>query len=146
MVVRKIKKLSVTSISDEFYKVLGIDSSASENDVKKAFRKLALKHHPDHNIGDKEAEKNFIEITEAYNMIVKVGFGCYEALYLSEGSDMGDAERAYERIFNEIISDSKLSNEKKEEKLGNIKNALDYFRTKVGYKNSNGINPEHEGW
>ncbi|HEX9019864.1 MAG TPA: DnaJ domain-containing protein, partial [Nitrospirota bacterium] len=49
----------------DYYEVLGIDRKASEADVKKAFRKLARKYHPDINPGDKTAEQKFKELNEA---------------------------------------------------------------------------------
>ena len=53
----------------DYYKVLGIDRSASQDDVKKAYRKLARKYHPDVNPGDREAEKMFKEINEANEVL-----------------------------------------------------------------------------
>lgn len=53
----------------DYYKILGIDKSASESDIKKAYRKLARKHHPDLNPNDKEAEKKFKEINEANEVL-----------------------------------------------------------------------------
>jgi curved DNA-binding protein len=53
----------------DYYKVLGLDKSASENDIKKAYRKLALEYHPDHNPGDARAEERFKEINEAYQVL-----------------------------------------------------------------------------
>jgi len=49
----------------DYYKVLGIDKKASKEDIKKAYRKLARKYHPDVNANDKEAQKRFQEINEA---------------------------------------------------------------------------------
>ena len=51
-----------------YYKILGVDKDASADEIKKAFRKLALKHHPDKNQGNKESEKKFKEINEAYEI------------------------------------------------------------------------------
>ena len=53
----------------DFYEVLGLQKGASEEEIKKAFRKLAIKYHPDKNQGDKEAEEKFKEINEAYQVL-----------------------------------------------------------------------------
>jgi len=53
----------------DFYEVLGLQKGASDDEIKKAFRKLAIKYHPDKNQGDKEAEEKFKEINEAYQVL-----------------------------------------------------------------------------
>jgi DnaJ-class molecular chaperone len=53
----------------DYYKILGVDRKASTEDIKKAFRRLARKHHPDVNPGDKSAEQRFKEINEAYEVL-----------------------------------------------------------------------------
>jgi curved DNA-binding protein len=53
----------------DYYKILGVDKSASDADIKKAYRKLALKYHPDLNPNDKEAEKKFKELNEANEVL-----------------------------------------------------------------------------
>src|SRR6516164_10786514 len=53
----------------DYYKVLGLDKSASQDDIKKAYRKLARKHHPDLNPNDKEAHKKFQQINEANEVL-----------------------------------------------------------------------------
>ena len=53
----------------DYYKILGLDKSASDKDVKKAYRKLARKYHPDLNPNDAEAEKNFKQINEANEVL-----------------------------------------------------------------------------
>ncbi|MBN2505329.1 MAG: molecular chaperone DnaJ [Verrucomicrobia bacterium] len=53
----------------DYYEVLGVDRSASEEDIKKAYRRLAVKHHPDKNPGDKAAEEKFKELGEAYEAL-----------------------------------------------------------------------------
>lgn len=53
----------------DYYQVLGVSKSANENTIKKSYRKLALKYHPDKNPGNKEAEEKFKEIAEAYDIL-----------------------------------------------------------------------------
>lgn len=53
----------------DYYEVLGVKKDASSEEIKKAYRSLALKYHPDRNPGDKEAEDKFKEITEAYEIL-----------------------------------------------------------------------------
>jgi curved DNA-binding protein CbpA len=53
-----------------YYKVLGVDLLASNEEIKRAYRELAKKYHPDRNPGDEEAEEKFKEINEAYNVLI----------------------------------------------------------------------------
>jgi molecular chaperone DnaJ len=53
----------------DFYQVLGVDKKASADDLKKAYRKLAMQYHPDKNQGNKDAEAKFKEISEAYDVL-----------------------------------------------------------------------------
>ena len=57
------------STKRDFYEVLGVERGTSDEDIKKAYRKLAMKFHPDRNPGDKEAEDNFKELGEAYEIL-----------------------------------------------------------------------------
>jgi len=56
-------------MSKDYYKILGVSRNASEKDIKQAYRKLARKHHPDVNPGDKSAESKFKEINEAHEVL-----------------------------------------------------------------------------
>ncbi|MDQ1272557.1 MAG: molecular chaperone DnaJ [Planctomycetota bacterium] len=56
-------------MEEDFYKVLGVDKKASGEEIKKAYRKIALKYHPDRNPGNKEAEQTFKKAAEAYGVL-----------------------------------------------------------------------------
>jgi len=56
-------------MSKNFYDILGVSKTATEAEIKKAYRKMALKHHPDRNKGNAESEKKFKEINEAYDVL-----------------------------------------------------------------------------
>ncbi|MGP9502692.1 DnaJ C-terminal domain-containing protein [Specibacter sp. AOP5-B1-6] len=56
-------------VEKDFYKILGVSKDASDADIKKAYRKLARKYHPDTNSGDPKAEKTFKDVSEAYSVL-----------------------------------------------------------------------------
>ena len=75
----------------DYYEVLGVDSNATEQEIKRAYRRLALKYHPDKNPGNKEAEERFKEAAEAYSVL---GDPKKRALYDRYGhSGIGPGER-----------------------------------------------------
>ncbi len=53
----------------DYYSLLGVSRDASDQELKRAYKKLAMKYHPDRNQGDKEAEKKFKELSEAYEVL-----------------------------------------------------------------------------
>ena len=53
----------------DYYEILGVARDADDNTIKRAYRKLAKKYHPDTNVGNKQAEEKFKEVTEAYDIL-----------------------------------------------------------------------------
>lgn len=75
----------------DYYEVLGLHKGASEDEIKKAFKKAAMKHHPDRNQGDKAAEEKFKEVKEAYDVLSDAGKrGAYDQ-YGHAGLNQGGA-------------------------------------------------------
>jgi curved DNA-binding protein len=74
----------------DYYKVLGVERNASEDDIRKAYRKLAMQYHPDRNPDDKQAEERFKEINEAYQVL---GDAEKRAHYDRLGSDYSNWQR-----------------------------------------------------
>ncbi|HYA96055.1 MAG TPA: DnaJ domain-containing protein, partial [Terriglobales bacterium] len=58
-----------TNAKRDYYEVLGLTREASEQEIKSAYRKLAMRHHPDRNPGDPAAEERFKEASEAYTVL-----------------------------------------------------------------------------
>jgi curved DNA-binding protein len=75
----------------DYYKILGVDRNADDKDIKRAYRQLALKYHPDKNPGDKQAEERFKEINEAYEVL---GDPEKRRKY----NQLGESYRAWERM------------------------------------------------
>jgi curved DNA-binding protein len=74
----------------DYYKILGVERNASEDDIRKAYRKLAMQYHPDRNPNDKQAEERFKEINEAYQVLSdSEKRGLYDRL----GSDYSNWQR-----------------------------------------------------
>jgi molecular chaperone DnaJ len=95
----------------DFYEVLGVSRDASQEDVKKAYRKLALKFHPDRNPGDKQAEEKFKEASAAYQILGDPDrraqydrFG--HAAFEQQGGFGGfDFSAGFEDLFGDIFGD-----------------------------------------
>jgi len=90
-----IKKI----MAKDYYKILGVDKKASTPDVKKAYRKLARKYHPDLNPGDKSAENKFKEIQEAYS-VLKDPEKRKQYDQFGEVGGQERAQRAYQQDFS----------------------------------------------
>src|ERR1700742_3348522 len=80
----------------DYYGILGVKKTATADDIRKAFRKLARKHHPDVNPGDKKAEERFKEISEANDILSdEKKRRVYDALgYYTDQIDPATAEAA----------------------------------------------------
>ena len=92
----------------DYYEVLGVIKSTSSEEIKKAYRKLALKYHPDRNKGDKSAEGKFKEASEAYHVLSDKGrrrnydqFG--HAAFEGAGGRGGFANFDFSNAFSDIF-------------------------------------------
>ena len=86
-------------MNTDYYKILGVDKKAGSEDIKKAYRKLALKYHPDKNPGNKDAEEKFKKINEAYAVLSDSE---KRKQYDSFGSDTFSRQYSQEDIFRDF--------------------------------------------
>ena len=99
----------------DYYEQLGVAKNASADDIKKAYRKLAIKYHPDKNPGNKEAEEKFKEISAAYEVLSDPEkrsrydqFG-HEAYTSSGGGGGADFNHAQDIFINKFELSSPIS-------------------------------------
>ncbi|CAL4319565.1 Chaperone protein DnaJ [Buchnera aphidicola (Thelaxes suberi)] len=116
-------------IKKDYYQILGVEKTSNEREIKRAYKRLAMKYHPDRNQGDKKAEKKFKEIKEAYEILNnskkrsaydQYGHSAFEqgnnssssfTSSFSTSSDFGD-------IFGEVFGDIFGSNSRQRESRG----------------------------
>jgi molecular chaperone DnaJ len=84
----------------DYYEVLGVQKNASKDDIKKAYRKLAIQYHPDKNPGNKEAEERFKEATEAYEVLADdQKKAAYDQFGFAGVEGMGGGQQDYSQVF-----------------------------------------------
>jgi molecular chaperone DnaJ len=106
-------------MSKDFYKTLGVEKNATADEIKKAYRKLAMKYHPDQNSGNAEAEEKFKQISEAYDVLKddqkRAAFDRYGAAAFDgsmgnggpgfTGGDFSGFGSAFSDIFEDMFGD-----------------------------------------
>lgn len=114
----------------DYYKILHVEKNASADEIKKSFRKLAKKFHPDANPNNKEAEEAFKEINEAYNIL---GDENKKARYDLDMSNQSDSD------LNRF---SKKNTTKERNKSNNKMSAEDFMKTDNIFESYFGFNPK----
>lgn len=95
----------------DYYEVLGVSRDASEEEIKKAYRRLALKYHPDRNPGDRTAEERFKEASEAYQVLSdperRSRYDRFGHAAFDQGGGFGgfDFSSSFEDIFSDLFGD-----------------------------------------
>src|SRR5687768_6166911 len=94
----------------DYYEILGVARDATEADIKKAYRRLAMKHHPDRNPGNPDAESHFKEAKEAYEVLTdkdkRAAYDRFGHAGLQGGQGMGGGGAdAFSDIFGDVFGD-----------------------------------------
>ena len=114
----------------DFYEVLGVDREADNSTLKSAYRKLAMKYHPDRNPGDKSAEKKFKRISEAYDVLSnpekKSAYDQYghDAFNSGQAGGFGSGFGSFSDIFEDFFGDFGGRTQQRQEKGQDLKYEL----------------------
>lgn len=123
----------------DYYKILNISMNATDAEIKKAFRTLAKKYHPDRNPDDKEALRKFQEVNEAYEILSK------EDSRKKYDNDRANFKGNNKDENNKSSKNSKAKNDNKkyQDKGDSMENLNKYFESFFGFNaNSNDINKD----
>src|ERR1700746_3238232 len=98
----------------DYYEVLGVGRTVGEEEIKKAYRRLAIQFHPDRNPGDKQAEEKFKELNEAYQVLsdperrskyARFGHAAFQSPQGAGGFGGFDFSQGFEEVFSDIFGD-----------------------------------------
>ncbi len=111
---------------EDYYELLGVDRNATKEEIKRAYRRLALKYHPDKNPGDKEAEEMFKKISEAYSVLSDEEkraqydrFGRVDVEFGSTGNPFEDIFSAFSDVFEDLFGEYYSYGRKSKPRKGN---------------------------
>lgn len=93
----------------DYYQVLGVGRDAGEDEIKRAYRRLALQYHPDRNPGNKEAEEKFKEIAEAYGILMNRDKRAEYNAYGTHSQYRDSARYSREDVFRDIFNDPRTA-------------------------------------
>jgi molecular chaperone DnaJ len=131
--IKKEITMAKQDTKKDFYEVLGVSKTASQDEIKKAYRTLAMKYHPDRNPNDKSAEEKFKEIQEAYSILSdpqkrqqydQFGHAAEGMGGFSGFQDMGDmfrqhfGEQGFEDIFSTIFGAGAAGGRRRKKSVG----------------------------